>query len=57
MTVDTSEVLNLADTVQTVVNQYSVDDIYSLLLSINDVFICTGLVVCFALGIIAGGQR
>ncbi|ENA9168904.1 TPA: hypothetical protein O7Y14_005007 [Salmonella enterica] len=23
----------------------------------NDVFICTGLVVCFALGIIAGGQR
>ncbi|ENU2063058.1 tail virion protein G7P-2 [Salmonella enterica] len=27
------------------------------MLSINDVFICTGLVVCFALGIIAGGQR
>ncbi|EOD1217360.1 tail virion protein G7P-2 [Salmonella enterica] len=26
-------------------------------MSINDVFICTGLVVCFALGIIAGGQR
>ncbi|EBP0113467.1 hypothetical protein AHZ22_001183 [Salmonella enterica subsp. enterica] len=30
--------------------QYSTDDIYILILNI-------GLVVCFALGVIAGGQR
>ncbi|ELJ0964407.1 hypothetical protein QTB14_004817, partial [Salmonella enterica] len=38
-------------------NQYSVDDIYSLLLSANSTLICIGLVICFALGWIAGGQR
>lgn len=51
MLTENAEVLtaNIADSVQAVL-QYSTDDIYILILNI-------GLVVCFALGIIAGGQR